>query len=683
MMRSLSPYPPRGDQISHGSIPSPLSMAQGIHSFAFAFTAIFWFWIVCWTAAGQAQELSPDLAARLAHTVMQRWPQGEPPQPGTSVRWNYELGTLLNGMDALWYETADADYYRYVKQCIDELLSADGSIPTYRLQENSLDNILLGRQLLLLYRVTRQPKYYTAAALLRQQLSTQPRNRFDGFWHKQIYPDQVWLDGLYMAEPFYAEYASTFQEPRDFNDITRQFVVIYEHARDPKTGLLYHAWDASKMEAWANKTTGLSSIFWARGIGWYMMALVDSLPYYRQDDPGRAKLLTILNSVAASVVRYQDERTGLWYQVLNQPGAKGNYFESSAACMFTYALAKGVRLSYLPAHYSRNAALAWQGINKQFIKDDADGSVTFTGTVKGIGLGGTPYRDGSYSYYVTAPVVSNDPKGIGTFLLAASEMQVAPIASSGHGERAVVDAWFNSQQRANAAGQQEYFHYKWDDFSNDGFSLLGHVFRSYGVTTDTLYSAPTTEKLKGAQFYIIASPDIPVKNPHPHYLQPEDARQVAQWVKLGGVLILMANDPANGDIEHLDQLADLFGIHFNDVLSHHVIGNDHDMGRIPVAGAGLLFHHPHTFFMKDTCTISLKAPAASLLQDRGDILMATAKYGKGTIFAVVDPWIYNEYTDGRNLPPEYDNFGGAMELVNWLVKQVPRETSSPAGAVSK
>jgi unsaturated rhamnogalacturonyl hydrolase len=658
-------------------------MAQGLHSFAFALTAIFWFWIVCWPAAGHAQEMSPDLAARLAHTVMQRWPQGEPPQPGTSVRWNYELGTLLNGMDALWYDTADADYYRYVKQCIDQLLSADGSIPTYRLQENSLDNILLGRQLLLLYRVTRQPKYYTAAALLRQQLSTQPRNRFDGFWHKQIYPDQVWLDGLYMAEPFYAEYASTFQEPRDFDDITRQFVLIDERARDPKTGLLYHAWDASKMEAWANRTTGLSSIFWARGIGWYMMALVDSLPYYRQDDPGRAKLLTILNSVAASVARYQDGRTGLWYQVLNQPGAKGNYFESSAACMFTYALAKGVRLSYLPAHYSRNAALAWQGINKQFIKDEADGSVTFTGTVKGIGLGGTPYRDGSYSYYVTAPVVSNDPKGIGTFLLAASEMQVAPIASSGRGERAVVDAWFNSQQRANAAGQQEYFHYKWDDFSNDGFSLLGHVFHSHGVATDTLYSAPTTEKLNSAQFYIIASPDIPVKNPHPHYLQPEDARQVAQWVKLGGVLVLMANDPANGDIEHLDQLADLFGIHFNDVLSHHVIGNDHDMGMIPVAGAGLLFHHPHTFFMKDTCTISLKTPAVSLLQDKGDILMATAKYGKGTVFAVVDPWIYNEYTDGRNLPTEYDNFGGAMELVNWLVKQVPRETSSPAGAVSR
>ncbi len=240
-------------------------------------------------------------------------------------------------------------------------------------------------------------------------------------------------------------------------------------------------------------------------------------------------------------------------------------------------------------------------------------------------------------------------------------------------KKVLVDAWFNSQQRTNAAGQLEYFHYKWNDVSNSGFFLFGRVFRGFGVSTDTLYSAPTVSNLKGAQFYIIVSPDIPVKNPHPHYLQPEDARQVAQWVKQGGVLVLMANDPANGEIEHLDLLADIFGIHFNPVLSHHVIGDNHDPGRIPVAGDGPLFHYPHTFFMKDTCTISLKPPATSLLQDRGDILIATAKYGAGTVFAVTDPWIYNEYTDGKNLPPEYDNLAGAVELVRWLVQQVPRE----------
>ncbi len=619
---------------------------------------------------GDAQQLS--LPIKAANSAMARWPEGSSIPPGAPGAWNYETGTLLDGMDALWYNTANGAYFRYVKQAIDRLVAPDGSIPSYHPDQYSLDNILLGRQLLLLYRVTRQPKYYQAATLLRKQLSAQPRNAYGGFWHKQIYSDQMWLDGIYMAEPFYAEFAATFQRPQDFADITRQFVLIEEHARDPRTGLFFHAWDASRKQPWANKRTGLSSIFWARGMGWYMMALVDTLPYYSQDDPGRAMLVGILKRAAASVVRYQDKQTGLWYQVLDKPGAKGNYFESSAACMFTYALAKGVRLGYLPASYSEPASRAWQGIQKRFVRVDADNSVTITGTVKGIGLGGVPYRDGSYSYYVGSPVVSNDPKGVGAFLLAGSEMGVAPTATLGRGQRVIVDAWFNSQQRTNAAGHTVYFHYKWDDLSNDGFSLFGHIFRNYGVDTGTLYSAPTVEKLKNAQFYIIVSPDIPSKNPHPHYLQPEDAVAVAQWVKSGGVLLMMENDPADADIEHLDRLADVFGIHFNQVLSHHVIGKDHAMGRIPVAGDGPLFHQPHTLFMKDTCTISLKGKAVSLLEDRGDILMATAKYGNGTVFAVVDPWVYNEYTDGRNLPPEYDNFAGGEELVRWLLQQLPR-----------
>src|SRR6201996_4883148 len=210
-------------------------------------------------------------------------------------------------------------------------------------------------------------------------------------------------------------------------------------------------------------------------------------------------------------------------------------------------------------------------------------------------------------------------------------------AQSSSPETVVVDAWFNSHQRTNAAGQLEYFHYKWNDVSNSGFSLFGGVFHKYGLATDTLYSPPTVANLKHAQIYIIVSPDIPAKNPHPHYLQPEDARQVAEWVKAGGVLVLMANDPANGEIDHLDLLADVFGIHFNPVLSHHVEGKAHDTGRILVAGGGPLFHYPHTLFMKDTCTISVKGPAASLLEDRGDILMASAKYGKGTVFAVPAP----------------------------------------------
>src|SRR5271154_806729 len=247
---------------------------------------------------------------------------------------------------------------------------------------------------------------------------------------------------------------------------------------------------------------------------------------------------------------------------------------------------------------------------------------------------------------------------------------VVPLNAEGaRGQTVMLDAWFNSQQRKNAAGQTEYFHYKWNDVSDSGFSLLGQILQSHGVTLDTLYTAPTLDKLRHAQYYIIVSPDIPVKNPHPNYVQPEDAKQVAEWVKQGGVLVLMENDPANADIEHLNLVADRFGIHFNSVLSHHVVGNDFAPGEITVGGGGPVFHDPHTLYMKDTCTIAVKTPATPLLEDKGDVMMAAAKYGKGTVVAVVDPWLYNEYTDPHKNPPKQDNYAAGKEFVRWLLDQ--------------
>jgi unsaturated rhamnogalacturonyl hydrolase len=630
-----------------------------------ALTALFAF-----SCLASIQAQSATWSERMANATIERWPEGHFAPAGAPWRWNYELGTLLEGMDAVWYGSAKGEYYRYVKASVDSLVSPDGSIPTYNASENQLDSILLGRQLLMLYNVTQDKRYYKAATLLRQQLAHQPKTASGGFWHKTIYPNQMWLDGLYMAEPFYAEYAARFREPQDFAEITRQFVLIEQHARDPKTGLLYHGWDESRQQEWANRQTGDSPSFWARGMGWYMMALVDTLPWYPEHDPGRTQLLAILRRTAAAVVRYQDPQSGLWYQVMDRPGAKGNYFEASAACMFTYALAKGVRLGYLPRNYGQNTQSAWHGIQTHFLKTDSDGSVTLTGTVKVAGLGGAEHRDGSYAYYVAQPVVDNDPKGVGAFLLAASEMEKADHATAGLSQAVLLDAWFNSQTRTNAAGQTELFHYKWDDDSNSGFSFFGHIWRSYGVATKTLASAPTVEKLKGAQYYIIVSPDNPAKNPNPHYITGEDAEQIAGWVRAGGVLLMMENDPANADIDHMDLLADKFGLHFNNVLVHHVEGDNFAMGRIDLPAAAPPFTHPYVLYMKDTCSIKLSGNAVPLLRDKvGDLLMASAKFGKGLVFAVTDPWVYNEYTDGRKLPAEYDNFDGGVELVDWLLAQ--------------
>jgi unsaturated rhamnogalacturonyl hydrolase len=622
-------------------------------------------------AYGQTSTPPKPWSQRIADSAIARWPDGNLSKDGAPAVWQYEEGTLLEGMDAVWYGSASKTYFSYIKHAVDNLLATDGSIPSYRIEEHSLDQVLMGRQLLLLYRVTLDKKYYQAAKLLRKQLAEQPRTNAGGFWHKQRYPEQMWLDGLYMAEPFYAEYAKTFQEPADFDDIARQFSVIEEHVRDPKTGLLYHAWDESHEQQWSDKQTWQSKIFWARGIGWYAMALTDTIGYLPEPSPARAQLIAILNRLAAAIQRYQDPKTGLWYEVVDRPQEKDNYLESSASCMFVYALDKGVRLGYLPVPYQAVAKRGYDGILSHFVQQNPDGIYSITRIVKGIGLGGEPYRDGSYNYYVHSDVVTDDPKGVGAFLLASSEAEMAKTALLGRGDTVLIDAWFNSQKRQNAAGQTELFHYKWDDMANSGFSFFGHVFRSYGVKTDTLDQPPTLKALSRAQIYVIASPDIPSKNPAPNYVNSTDVEQVADWVKQGGVLVLMENDAANAEFDHFNHLSDHFGIHFNAVIKNQVTGSEFEMGAVPAPADGKLFLDPHRFYMKEICTITASAPAASVLTLKGDTVMAVAKYGRGTVYAVADPWLYNEYTDGRKLPLEYDNYAGGKELVRWLIEQAP------------
>lgn len=252
---------------------------------------------------------------------------------------------------------------------------------------------------------------------------------------------------------------------------------------------------------------------------------------------------------------------------------------------------------------------------------------------------------------------------------AADARDLQPRATEGRGQKVLLDAWYNSQTRINAAGQRELFHYKWDDRTDSGFSLFGQIFRSYGIATETLTSAPTAANLRGARYYIIVSPDNPARNPNPHFMNAADADRIARWVRSGGVLLLMENDPANADIAHMDILADRFGLHFNNVLVHHVIGDQFAMGRIDVKTAAPPFTHPHVLYMKDTCSLRLAKNAKPLLQWKGDTLMAVASYGKGTAVAVTDPWLYNEYTDGHKLPADYDNYAAGVEFVGWLLHQ--------------
>ena len=371
------------------------------------------------TANAQTKSVS-EQAAATAMTAL--WRNAARNESGYPTRWTYEHGLVLKGIERVWEKTKKKEYLDFIQQNMDHFVTDDGSIRTYSLDSYNLDNILPGRNLLFLYKTTGQEKYRKAAALLREQLKSHPRTTEGGFWHKKIYPSQMWLDGLFMGEPFYAEYAATFHDEAAFYDVAKQFILMERHSRDDKTGLLYHGWDESRKQRWADPTTGRSPNFWARAMGWYAMALVEALDYFPRKHPQRAELIAILNRLAKAVAKYQERSSGLWYQVMDRGGDKGNYLESSAACMFVYALAKGVRKGYLPASYMKTANDGYRGILKEFVKIDSTGRFNLEGTVAVAGLGGNPYRDGSYEYYVGEKVVTNDPKGIGVFLLAATEM---------------------------------------------------------------------------------------------------------------------------------------------------------------------------------------------------------------------------------------------------------------------
>jgi unsaturated rhamnogalacturonyl hydrolase len=396
------------------------SLAQGACMKAGFQIILFSFLFAAVTTAGQGQAKS--WSERMAATVMTLWKDSVGTELGKPEKWNYDQGVVLKGLEGVWHNTADGKYFKYIQHSMDRFVNDDGTIKTYKLEDYNLDNVLNGRILLLLYKVTGNEKYRKAAALLREQLKTQPRTSDGGFWHKKIYPNQMWLDGLYMGEPFYAEYAETFHEEADFDDIAGQFILMESHARDAKTGLLFHGWDESKKQRWANPQTGQSPNFWGRAVGWYAMALVDVLDYFPKDHVKRESLIAILKRLAIAIEKYQDVKSGLWYEVLDKAGAPGNYLEASASCMFVYTLAKGVRQGYLPVSYLKVAHKGYQGITNQFIETEANGQVNLKGTVTVGGLGGTPYRDGSYQYYLSEKVMTNDPKGIGAFLLASNEI---------------------------------------------------------------------------------------------------------------------------------------------------------------------------------------------------------------------------------------------------------------------
>lgn len=372
----------------------------------------------------RAVTTSTPWSVRFARAVMTRNPQNH-------RRWDYTAGVVLGAIERVGQMRRDTAMLGYVRRNMDRFIGPDGRIGGgYDSAEFNIDAVSQGRVLFPLFARTADARYRTAATQLRGQLAAHPRTAEGGFWHKQIYPQQMWLDGLYMAQPFYAQYAATFASPAErrviLDDVAKQFLLVARHTRDPRTNLMYHAWDAAKAQPWADTTSGLSRNFWARAMGWYVMAVVETLDHMPVTHPDRGEIIRTLQQAADGIARVQDPLTGLWWDVLDAPNRTGNYLEASASAMFVYALAKGARLGYLAPTYRAVAQRGFNGMVTNLVREAPYGA-SLVNVCQVSGLGGNlrkdgSYRDGSYAYYISEPVVSDDYKGVGPFILAALEL---------------------------------------------------------------------------------------------------------------------------------------------------------------------------------------------------------------------------------------------------------------------
>ena len=356
-----------------------------------------------------------------ADSEMKRFPKAYQLDHGKRLYFGYSQGLGCQAMLDVWKQTGDKKYLDYVVQWADTIINDLGEIHLYKVETYNVDYINSGKVLFDVYKQTGNEKYKLAMDRLIKQMSVHPRTLEGAFWHKLIYQHQIWLDGLYMASPFLAQYAVTFNKPEWIEDVMNQFLICAKHTYDPATGLYYHAWDESKNQLWANKVTGQSPNFWGRSIGWWYMALVDILDFIPEEHPQRGQLIRIINGLAETLPKYQD-KTGLWYQVLDKGDKEGNYLEASVSSMFMYSYAKAVNKGYIDKKYKAIAEKAYDGLMKNLIVKNADGTLTLTKCCAVSGLGGNPYRDGSFEYYVNERIRDNDAKATGPFIMGCLQL---------------------------------------------------------------------------------------------------------------------------------------------------------------------------------------------------------------------------------------------------------------------
>ena len=350
---------------------------------------------------------------------------------GKKSGWDYIDGCMIMALLDIYNTSNDPKYLKFADYYEDFRIHEDGTIDGYDINTWNCDELNGGKNLFTLYRLTDKQKYKKALDKLYEQIKGQPRTKEGNFWHKKIYPNQVWLDGLYMAQPFYMEYETSFNCAKNVDDVYKQFFNVYEIMRNKETGLYYHGYDSSKSIFWADKETGLSKNYWLRSLGWYSMALLDTL----NKAPDREcanwnKLRNIFIELCESMLKYQD-KSGMWYQVPDRPGevdknGKANYLETSGSAIYAYSLLKGFRTGILNDKKFQDAGVkAFEGICDKYLNTDS-GRLSLGGIclVAGLGPEKDLRRNGEFEYYMSEPIVQDDAKGVGPFILAYNEYKL-------------------------------------------------------------------------------------------------------------------------------------------------------------------------------------------------------------------------------------------------------------------
>lgn len=520
--------------------------------------------------------------------------------------WSYAKSMVLQGMIGLWKATGDGKYFKFIQKDVD-LFNKNK-----RTNFPGVNHLIPARELLLLFQVTGKRQYLDDidSAYKKPGLALSVKGKSVG-GEKDFSKDNL-AEKMYIEDPFTAAYAKAFHKPALLSNIADEYLL-------------------------EGKNIELNSYgYSAAGLGLYGMALVDALdnfPNYRKE---KKELALALKRLATYVMKVQDKNSGLWWHKLTVPSQEGNYPDSSASCMFIYTLLKGVRTGVLPASCRDVAQRSFNTIRRGFLKRD----------------------------------IISTPGATGAFLLAANEIEMLSTLSLGKGNSVLLDYYFNHETKKDVTGASIPFHYVWEELDNGGYSMFGNIFNKYGLQTKTLEGAPSLPLLKKASIYIIVDPDTKKETKRPNYMGVGDINTIYSWVKSGGILMLFSNDSGNAEFTHFNKLAEKFGIQFNYDSKNHVLGNQYEMGAIQIDPENLIFKSARKVFIKEYSSLAIHSPATAVLKDGKTIVAAAARVGKGVVFAVGDPWFYNEYENGRKIPMEFENYKAAEDLIKWLVYQI-------------